>query len=282
MVIMIVPLGKTFNLMVHGLLLLLLLFGSKVMVLVVLKKTSVQFPHMMNALLWFMNKDLLLMVLLLLLVDPVLVMLNLNKMDIMIVPLGKTSCLMVLGLLLLLHLVGFKVMVLVVLKKNSVKLLHMMNVLLWFITKDLLPMVLLLLLVVLVLVMLNLNKMVIMIVPLGKTSCLMVLGLLLLLYLLLLFGFKVMVLVVLKNNSVKLLHTKNVLLWFMTKDLLPMVLLLLLVVLVLVMLNLNKMVIMIVLLGKTSCLMVHGLLLLLHLVGYKVTVLVVMKKTSVR
>jgi hypothetical protein len=137
----------------------------------------------------------------------------------------------------------------------------MMNVLLWFMNKDLLPMVLLLLLVDPVLAMLSLNKMVIMIVLLGKTSSLMVLGLLLLLNLLLLSGCKVMVLVVLKNNSVKLPHMMNVLLWFMIKDLLPMVLLLPLVVLVLVMLSLNKMTIMIVHLGKTLCLMVHGLLL---------------------
>jgi len=70
--------------------LLLLLFGFKVMVMVVLKKDSVMLPHMMSVLLWFMNKDLLPMVLLLLLVVLVLVMLNLSKLEIMIVALGKT------------------------------------------------------------------------------------------------------------------------------------------------------------------------------------------------
>jgi len=73
-----------------------------------------------------------------------------------------------------LKLVGLKVMVLEEQKKNLVKFLLMMNVLIWFKIKDLLLMVLLSLLVVLVNVMLNLIKMALVIIPLGKTSCLIV------------------------------------------------------------------------------------------------------------
>jgi hypothetical protein len=124
----------------NGLLLLLLVFGFKEMELVVLKNILVMFLHMMNVLLWFVIKDLMLMVLLYLLVVQEDVMLNLNKMVIMIVPLGKTSS----SLLLF----GFKEMELVVLKNILVTFLHMLNVLLWFMLKDLLLMVLLYLLVV--------------------------------------------------------------------------------------------------------------------------------------
>lgn len=124
----------------------------------------------------------------------------------------------------------------------------MMNVSLWFMIKDLLPMVLLLLLVVLVFVMLSLNKMTIMIVVIGKILCLVKL------LIRLRFGIKGMVLEVPKKNLVLQVLMKNASLWSKLKDLMLMVLLLTPEGPVLVMLNLIKLTIMIVAVGKTLCL----------------------------
>merc|ERR1711935_753203 len=121
-----------------------------------------------NTLSWLELQNQLLMELLLVLVVSETVMLNLVKLELMVVHLGRTLCLK-LNLLTNLYTNGLKVMVSEDLKQTWVLLALTKNALSWLELHNQLLMELLLVLVVSEAVMLNLVKLELMLVHLGRT-----------------------------------------------------------------------------------------------------------------